>query len=94
VAASDRHGLVGACTGGEEQRSLEALLYFPYSAEVDQESAVDAEESLVFELLFEVIETSGSRQEPSLIARQPDIVVVSLGEANLTGVEENPSIFP
>jgi hypothetical protein len=55
---------------------------------------VDAEEALVFELLFKAIQAPGGGQESSLIARQPDIVVVSLGEANLVGVEENPSIFP
>jgi hypothetical protein len=85
---------VDACVGGEKQRSLDALFYFPHPAEVDQESAVDAEESFAFKLLLKAIKASGSGPEPSLIARQPDIVVVSLGEADLAGVEENPSIFP
>jgi hypothetical protein len=47
VPASDRHDLVGARLGNKEQASLEALLDFPYPAEVDQKPAVDAEESLV-----------------------------------------------
>ncbi len=48
VTASDRHDLVGARLGDEEQGSLEALLNFPYPAEVDQKPAVDAKESLAF----------------------------------------------
>ncbi|HYZ56574.1 MAG TPA: hypothetical protein VE733_24185, partial [Streptosporangiaceae bacterium] len=67
MTASDRHRLVGACVGGEKQRPLDALLYFPHPAEVDQKSAVDAEESLVFKLLLKAIKASGSGPEPSLI---------------------------
>jgi hypothetical protein len=47
VTAGDRHDLVGARLGDQEQGSLEALLDFPYPAEVDQKPAVDAKESLV-----------------------------------------------
>ena len=59
MPAGDGHGLVGACVGGDEQRSLEALLYLPDSAEIDQEPAVYAEESLAFELLCKPVETTG-----------------------------------
>ena len=93
MTAGDRHGLVCARVGNEKQRSLEALLYFSYSAEVDQKSPVDAEESLVFELLFEAIEAAAGGQKLPLIARQPDFVVVGLGVANLTGIEKNPFII-
>jgi hypothetical protein len=44
---------------------------------------VDADESLVSELLFKVIEAPAGGQEPSLVTHQPDIVVVNLGEADL-----------
>jgi hypothetical protein len=59
VPAGDRHELAGGCVGGQEQRPLETLFYFPHPAEVDQEPAVDPEESLVLQLLLEVIETTG-----------------------------------
>src|SRR5262245_53784896 len=92
VAAGDRDGLVAARVGDEQQRSLEALLHLAHAAEIDQETAVDAQESPVLELLFEAVEAAGGGQEPSLIAHQPDLVVVGLGEADLPGVEENPPI--
>ena len=45
---------------------------------------MNAEESLAFQLLFKAIETPGSGKESSLVAHQPDIVVVNLGEADLS----------
>lgn len=93
MPAGDRDRLVGARVGGENQGSLEAALYFSYAAEVDQKSAMSAEESLSLELLFKAIEATGGGQESSLIARQPDIVVVGLGITNFPRMQENPSIF-
>lgn len=55
---------------------------------------MDAEKSLAFKLPFKAIEAPGSGQEPSLIAHEPDIVVISLGEANLGWLQENPSVLP
>src|SRR5215470_16968840 len=59
VPAGDGHGLVGARVGGDEQRSLEALLHLPDPADIDQEPAVYAEESLAFELLCQPVEATG-----------------------------------
>jgi hypothetical protein len=84
VTARDGNAFVGAGIGVEKERSLEALLNLSYPAQVDKEPAVDAEETLAFELLFKVVETPGSCQEPSLVTHQPDIVVVNLGEADLS----------
>src|SRR5215831_18655688 len=58
VPAGDGHGLVGARVGGDEHRSLESLLYLPDSADIDQEPAVYAEESLSFGLLCQPVETT------------------------------------
>src|SRR5579875_4083974 len=84
MTAGDGNALVGAGVGVEEQRPLEALLDFPYPAQVDEEPAVDAQESLVCELPFQVVEAPGSGQEPSLVAHQPDVVAVGFGETDLS----------
>lgn len=55
---------------------------------------MDAQESLVFKLLFEAIEAPGSGKEPALVAQQPDIVLVNFGEADLGWLKKNPSILP
>src|SRR5207302_1460876 len=73
---------------------LEAEFYLPDPAEIDKEPAVDAEESLAFELLFKPVKAaSGSPQHP-LIGFQPDIVAVSLSEADLARVEHDPPVVP
>jgi hypothetical protein len=94
MAAGDRDAFVGAGVGMEKQRSLEALLNLSYPVQVDKEAAVDAEESLIVEFLLKAIEAPGSGQQPSLVAHQPDIVAVNLGEADLGWLEQNPSILP
>ena len=82
MAAGDRDGLVAARVGGRKQGSLESGLDFPHPAEVDQEPAVDADESLVRELLLQPVETAGRGQEPAPVGDQPDVVAVGLGEAD------------
>jgi hypothetical protein len=85
---------VGAGVRGQEQRPLEALLDLPDPAQVDEEAAVDPEEPLVRELLLEAVEASGGGQEPSLVAGEPDVVVVGLGETDLPRIEQDPPVLP
>ena len=92
VPAGDGHGLVGVCVGSEEQRSLEAGLYLPDAAEIDQEPAVDAKEPLAFELLFEPVEATSGGPQRSLIGPQPNIVAVGLRKANLAGIKHDPPV--
>src|SRR5690242_21362085 len=94
VPAGDGHGLVGLRVGGEEQRSLEARFYLPDAAEIDQEPAVDAEEPLAFELLFEPVEATTGSPQRSSICPQPNIVAVDLGIANLARIEHDPPPVP
>jgi hypothetical protein len=94
VTAGDRYDLAGRRVGSKVHGSLEALLYLPHPAKVDQEPAVDPQEALVLELLLEMIEAADRGLQASPIAGQPDIVVVRLCEADLAGVEQYPSALP
>lgn len=94
VAAGYGDAFVGAGVGVEIEQSLEALLNFSYTVQVDKEPAVDAEESLALKLPFKSVEASGCGQEPSMVAHQPDMIVVGLREADLGRIQQNPPVLP
>src|SRR5215204_1218664 len=80
-----RHGYDLARRAVHDQRQLAPLpaLRGPNATEVDEESAVDAQELAAGELLLEPVDAAHRGLQASLVGDEPDVVAVRLRETDL-----------